>query len=140
LRDGILYVRTERRWAQMTDEEFLGMQYEDSPDLGDRLAEEFGTMTVPAFTALLTRRIDGTTGGYTEGMWVHGYVDIASIVITHPRIRLACGTVFPGTVRTIPVGSKHLRTADAFRATCEAHASAYERHGWARVPHTIQGS
>jgi hypothetical protein len=124
----------------MTDEEFLGMAYADSPDLGERLAEEFGPMIAPAFTALLTRRIDGTTGGYTEGMWVHGYVNIASIVITHPRIRLACGTEFPGVVRTIPVGHKSLRTAETFRTTCEAHASAYERHGWSRVPHTIQGS
>lgn len=124
----------------MTDEEFMGMRYADSPDLGEQLADEVGPLIAPAFTALLTRRIDGTTGGYTEGMWVHGYVTIASIVITHPRVRLACGTVFPGVVRTIPVGRKHLRTADAFRATCEAAASAYERHGWSRVPHMIQGS
>lgn len=116
------------------------MQYEDSPDLGERLAEEFGTMIVPAYTALLTRRIDGTTGGYTEGMWVHGYASIASIVITHPRIRLACGAAFPGTVRTIPVGRKYLRTPEAFRATCEAAAAAYEGNGWTRRPHTIQGS
>jgi hypothetical protein len=124
----------------MTDEEFLGMQYEDSPDLGERLAEDVGLGTVPAFTALLTRRIDGTTGGYAEGMWVHGYMTIASIVITHPRIRLACGAVFPGVVRTIPVGRRHLRKADAFRATCEAATSAYEGNGWTRRPHTIQGS
>lgn len=124
----------------MTDEEFLGMQYEDSPDLGEQLADEVGPMIAPAFTALLTRRIDGTTGGYTEGMWVHGYVTIASIVITHPRIRLGCGIEFPGVVRTIPVGRRHLRTAEAFHATCEAAASAYEGNGWTRRPHTIQGS
>jgi hypothetical protein len=124
----------------MTDEEFLGMVYADSPDLGEQLAEEFGPVTAPVYTALLTRRIDGTTGGYTEGMWVHGYVSIASVVITHPRIRLACGTVFPGLVRTIPVGHKHLRTADGFRAFCEAATSAYEGNGWSRTPHTIQGS
>jgi hypothetical protein len=73
-------------------------------------------------------------------MWVHGYVNIASIVITHPRIRLACGTEFPGLVRTIPVGRKHQRTADGFRTFCEAATAAYEGHGWSRVPHTIQGS
>lgn len=126
----------------MSEDEFLELsaEYADSPDLGDDIAQETKLMILPCFTALLTRRIDGTTGGYTEGMWVHGYPSIRSIVITHPAIRLACGTQFPGVVRTIPVGWKAMRSAGAFRAACEAATSAYEGNGWVRKPHTIQGS
>lgn len=123
----------------MTDDEFFGAAYADSPDPRE-IWREFKLMALPSFTALLTRRIDGTTGGYTEGMWVHGYWSIRSIVITHPRIRLTCGTEFPGVVRTIPVAPKALRTAGTFRTVCEAAASAYEGNGWVRKPHTIQGS
>lgn len=124
----------------MTDDEFFEAAYADSPDLGEDIWQEFKLMALPSFTALLTRRIDGTTGGYTEGMWVHGYPSIRSIVITHPRVRLACGTEYPGVVRTIPLGWKAMRGADTFRAACEDVAAAYESNGWLRKPHTIQGS
>lgn len=124
----------------MTDDEFFGAAYADSPDLGESIAREFKLVILPGFTALLTRRIGGTTGGYTEGMWVHGYPSIRSIVITHPRVRLVCGTEFPGVVRTIPVGWKAMRDAASFRTVCEAATSAYEGNGWTRRPHMIQGS
>lgn len=126
----------------MTDDEFfaLSQEYADSPDLGDDIAGEFKLMSLPCFTALLTRRIDGTTGGYTEGMWVHGYPNIASIVITHPRVRLCSGVEFPGVIRTIPLSPKNLRNAETFRAACEAATAVYEGNGWTRRPHTIQGS
>lgn len=125
----------------MTDDEFLGLayDYEDSPDLDERLADEVGPMIAPAFTALLVRQVDGAPG-YSEGMWVHGYPSIRSIVITHPAIRLAGGREFPGVVRSIPVGWRSMRDADAFRMACEAAAGTYERCGWKRRPHTIQGS
>ena len=124
----------------MTDDEFLELACEGAAGLAEEIGAEFQTMIVPAFTAVLTRRIDGTTGGYTEGMWVHGYPSIRSIVITHPPVRLACGRQFPGVIRTIPVGPKAMRAADTFRTACEAATAAYEGQGWTRRPHTIQGS
>lgn len=127
----------------MTDDEFRSLANEPTLSIWDELAEDHRMQDVPAFTALMTREVRATrenyTGRYTETMWIHGYPEIRIVVVTHPPIRLP-GFALPGLIRTIPVGAKHIHSAETFRAYCEHLVTVYRNAGgWERQAHEVRG-
>jgi hypothetical protein len=120
---------TYREDLTMTDDEYLGLAYEEMFGAfdNDAVETEHRIQDTPAFNR--------TFPTYTESMWIHGYPGIRSIVITHP----ATGGM-PGCVRTVPVGWRDMATAETFRSRFEATVALYASEGWSRKPHTVSGS
>ena len=125
----------------MTDDEFLRMADEYQVDYGDAMAEDLAPVITPAFTALLHRECRGRSGEYTEVMWVQGFPSAKMVTVTHLPIVINGQRIAPGVVTSIPVGWRSMVSADAFISKCESIVATHQRHGgWARRPHTIQGS
>lgn len=111
-------------------------EWEGAEELAGELMEmEHLTQDVPAVTALLHRAFPT----YREVMWIRGYPNAKTIVITVPAIQLAADTTMPGVIRNVPVGWRDLASAETFRARFEAVVASYVAQEW-QVKAAITGT
>jgi len=88
----------------------------------EEMAEEIEEYGVPTHLIRLTKGVDQ--------LQVRAFARVRLIVFTYPRVKLACGAEYVGSVREQHVGHKHMASPETFRAYFEQHVATMVRAGW----------